>query len=109
MQRTSLHVKLRPGLVKGLEALSRKWETSVDELVEESILFCYQFAFYNLSIPQEFALKKFQRGDISLGKFAEEMGMNVPKTRKWLEEHSIPHNNSFVEDDVKMSEKSSKK
>jgi len=27
---------------------------------------------------------------ISLGKLAEEMGMNIWNTRKWLEDHDIP-------------------
>jgi hypothetical protein len=27
--------------------------------------------------------------------------MNVLNTRKWLNEHDIPQNNSFLEDDVK--------
>jgi hypothetical protein len=29
------------------------------------------------------------------------MGMSIWNTRKWLEEHDIPQNNSFLEDDVK--------
>ncbi len=47
----------------------------------------------------------FQGGYISLGKLAKEMGMSVWNIRKWLEEHDIPQNNSFLEDDVKNARK----
>ena len=55
----------------------------------------------NLSDQQRRAVEAFQGGYISLGKLAEEMGMNIWNTRKWLIEHDIPQNNSFFENDVK--------
>ncbi len=99
-QHTSLHIKLRPELAKGLETLSKKRETSVDELVGQALVSCYQVEFLNLSVKQRLAVQAFQGGYISLGKLAEEMGTNVWKIRNWLEEHNIPQNNSFSEDDV---------
>jgi predicted HTH domain antitoxin len=92
---------VKPELAKGLKALSRKRETSVGELVRQAVLSCYQLELLNLNEKQRRAVEAFQGGYISLGKLAEEMGMNVWDTRKWLIEHEIAQNNSFLEDDVK--------
>jgi len=100
MQSSTIHVKVKPELAKGLKALSRKRETSVGELVRQAVLSCYQLDFLNLNEKQRRAVEAFQGGYISLGKLAEEMGMNVWDTRNWLIEHDIAQNNSFLEDDV---------
>ena len=100
MQSSTIHVKVKPELAKGLKALSRKRETSVGELVRQAVLSCYQLDLLNLNEKQRRAVEAFRGGYISLGKLAEEMGMNVLKTRKWLIEHDIAQNNSFLEDDV---------
>ena len=101
MQSSTLHIKINPELAKGLKKLSRKRETSVGELVRKAVLSCYQLELLDLNEKQRRAVEAFQGGYISLGKFAEELGMNVLNTRKWLNEHDIPQNNSFLEDDVK--------
>lgn len=100
MQSSTIHVKVKPELAKGLKALSRKRETSVGELVRQAVLSCYQLDLLNLNEKQRRAVEAFQGGYISLGKLAEEMGMNVWDTRNWLIEHDIAQNNSFLEDDV---------
>ena len=100
MQRSTIHIKVKPELAKGLKALSRKRETSIGELVRQAVLSCYQLDLLNLNEKQRRAIEAFQGGYISLGKLAEEMGMNVWSTRKWLAEHDIAQNNSFLEDDV---------
>ncbi|MGA1867665.1 MAG: hypothetical protein ACMUJM_03860 [bacterium] len=100
MQSSTLHIKVKPELADGLKALSRKRATSVGELIRHAVISCYQLELLDLGEKQRRALEAFQGGYISLGKLAEEMGMNVLKTRKWLEEHDIPQNNSFLEDDV---------
>jgi predicted HTH domain antitoxin len=100
MQSSTLHVKIKPELAKGLKKLSRKRETSVGDLVRKAVLSCYQLELLDLNERQRRALEAFQGGYISLGKLAEEMGMNVLAIRKWLDEHDIPQNNSFLEDDV---------
>ena len=101
MQNSTLHVKIKPELAEGLKALARKRETFVGELVRQAVISCYQIDMANLSDQQRRAVEAFQGGYISLGKLAEEMGMNIWNTRKWLIEHDIPQNNSFFEDDVK--------
>lgn len=100
MHASSLRIELKPDLAEGLKALSRKRETSVEELVRQAIVSCYQFEFHNLNVKQRFAVRAYQGGYISLGKLAEEMGMNVWSIRNWLDEHNIPQNNSFAEDDI---------
>ena len=100
MQSSTIHIKVKPELAKGLKALSRKRETSVGELVRQAVLSCYQLELLNLSEKQRRAVEAFQGGYISLGKLAEEMGMNIWNARKWLIEHDMAQNNSFLEDDV---------
>ncbi len=100
MQSATLHVKVKPELAKGLKELSKKRETSVGELVRQAVVSCYQIDLLALNEKQRRALEAFQGGYISLGKLAEEMGMNVLQTRRWLQEHDIPQNNSFLEADV---------
>ncbi len=101
MQNSTIHIKVTPELASALKSLSKKRETSVGELVRRAVLSCYQLDMLNLNEKQRRAVEAFQGGYISIGKLAEEMGMNVWNIQKWLEEHFIPQNNSFLEDDVK--------
>jgi hypothetical protein len=101
MQSSTIHIKVTPELADALKSLSQKRETSVGELVRRAILSCYQLDILNLTENQRRAVEAFQGGYISLGKLAEEMGMNVWNIRKWLEEHDIPQHNSFLEEDAK--------
>ena len=101
MQKSTLHIKVKPELAKGLKELARKRETSVGELIRQAVISCYQLDIANLNEKQRRAIEAFQGGYISLGKLAEEMGLHVWDTRKWLVEHDIPQNNSFLENDVK--------
>ena len=101
MQNATLHIKVKPELSKGLKELSIKRGTSVGELVRKAVLSCYQLELLDLNEKQRRALEAFQGGYISLGKLSEEMGMNLWDTRKWLEEHDVPHNNAYAEDDVR--------
>ena len=100
MQNATLHIKVKPEIAKGLKELSKKRETSVGELVRKALFSCYQIDILSLGEKQRRALEAFQGGYISLGKLAEEMGMNVWEIRKWLYEHNISPNYSFLEDDV---------
>jgi hypothetical protein len=100
MQNTTLHIKIRPELADGLKALSKKSETSVGELVRRAVISCYQLDLLGLNEKQRRAVEAYQGGYISLGKVAEELGMNVWEVRSWLAEHDILQNNSFLEGDV---------
>ncbi|MFC1886395.1 hypothetical protein ACFLZM_05000 [Thermodesulfobacteriota bacterium] len=100
MQNSTLHIKVKPELAKGLKTLSRKKETSVGELVRRAVISCYQLDMLDLSERQRRAVEAFQGGYISIGKLSEEMGMDVLNTRAWLKDHDMPQNNAFLEDDV---------
>ena len=101
MQNSTIHIKVTPEFASALKSLSQKRETSVGELVRRAVLSCYQLDMLYLNEKQRRAVEAFQGGYISIGKLAEEMGMNVWNIQKWLDEHAIPQNNSFLEDDVK--------
>jgi predicted HTH domain antitoxin len=101
MQNSTLHIKIKPELAEGLKALAKKREPSVGQVVRQAVISCYQIDIANLSEKQRRAVEAFQEGYISQGKLAEELGMNVWNTRKWLIEHNISQNNSFYENDVK--------
>lgn len=102
MQSATLHIKVKPEVAKGLKALSRKRNTSVGELVRQAVISSYQLELISsLNIRQKRALEAYQGGYISLSRLADEMGMNLWDMRTWLQEHNIPQNNSFLEDDVK--------
>lgn len=102
MQSATLHIKVKPEVAKGLKALSRKRNTSVGELVRQAVISSYQLELISsLNTSQKRALEAYQGGYISLSRLADEMGMNLWDIRTWLQEHNIPQNNSFLEDDVK--------
>ncbi len=100
MQSSTIHIKVKPELAKGLKALSIKREISVGELVRQAVLSCYQLDLLSLSDYQKRALAAYRGSYISLGKLAEEMGMNIFAMRQWLFEHDIPQNTIFIEDDL---------
>ena len=101
MQNSTIHVKVTPEMARALRELSEKKDAPVGELVRQAIESCYQFELLNLSGNQRRALEAYLGGYISLGKLAEEMGMSLFKLRKWLDEHRILQNNSFLQHDVK--------
>jgi predicted HTH domain antitoxin len=82
MQNSTLYIKVRPELAKGLKVLAKKRETSVGELIRKAVLSCYQIDLLDLNEKQRRAIEAFQGEYISLGKLAEEMGMSAWKTRK---------------------------
>ena len=100
MQNSTLHIKVKPEIAKGLKALSKKREISVGELIRQAVISCYQLELIDLNEKQRRALEAFQGEYISIGKLAEELGMNIWDVRVWLQEHDIPQNNSFIEGDV---------
>ena len=101
VQNATIHIKVTPEIARGLKELSKKRETSVGELVRQALCSCYQIDLLSLGEKQRRALEAFLGEYISLGKLAEEMGMNVWETRKWLNEHNISPHYSFLEDDTK--------
>ena len=60
MQNSTLHIKVKPELAKGLKGLARKRETSVGELIRQAVLSCYQLDLLNLNQKQSQNLKPNQ-------------------------------------------------
>ncbi len=100
MQSSTIHIKVKPEIARGLKELSIKKETSVGELIRKAVISCYQLDLFDLSEKQNRALEAFRGEYISLGKLAEEFGMNIWDMREWLEVHNISQNNSFIESDI---------
>ncbi len=82
MQNSTIHIKVKPEIAKGLKELSQKRQTSVGELVRQALFSCYQIDLLSLGKKQRRALEAFQGGYISMGKLAEEMGMNISQKTK---------------------------
>lgn len=101
MQNATLHIKVKPEIAEGLKKLSRKRATSVGELVRQAVLSCYQTDLLALNEKQRRAIAAYQGDYVSLGKLSEEMGLSIWEMRKWLQEHDIPVNAAFLEEDVK--------
>lgn len=99
-QTATLHIKIDPKIAKSLKAIAIKRKQTVGELVRYAVIACYQPAMLGLPQHQKDALSAYRGRYISIGKLAEEMGMHVITLRKWLQEHDIPQNNVFEEDDV---------
>jgi predicted HTH domain antitoxin len=49
---------------------------------------------------QDQAILAYRDGSISIGKLAEVMGMNVMSLRVWMNEHGIPQNTCYDEEDA---------
>jgi hypothetical protein len=92
---------MKPKIAHDLKLLSKKRSMPVGELVRRAVSRCYQFDTMELAERQRLALAAFQGGYISIGKLSEEMGLTVIETRRWLDEHDIPQNSAFCENDVK--------
>jgi hypothetical protein len=101
MNSSIIHVKMKPKIAHDLKLLSKKRSLPVGELVRQAVSRCYQLDTMGLSQKQSLAFAAFQGGYISIGKLSEEMGVTVIETRRWLEEHEVPQNTVFSEDDVK--------
>ena len=99
-QTSTLHIKIDPDLAKGLKALAERRRRSVSDLVRHAVSACYQVDLLDLPETQRRALAAYQGGYISLGKLAEALGMTPVATMRWLQEHDIPQNTVFEEDDT---------
>ncbi len=76
------------------------WFNKKGELVRQAVLSCCQLDLLSLRNHQKRALEAYRGSYISLGKLAEEMGMNIFAMRQWLFEHDISQNTIFIEDDL---------
>ena len=49
MQSSTIHIKVKPELAKGLKGLAKKRKTSVGELIRQAGSSCYQLDLLNLN------------------------------------------------------------
>ena len=100
-QNATLHVKVEVTVANELKRLAKRRNQSVGELVRQAINVCYQPDLSNLSDVQAQALAAYRGSYISLGKFAEKFGLSLLEARHWLNEHNVPQNTCFGEDDAR--------
>ncbi|MDD5672775.1 MAG: hypothetical protein PHC61_01305 [Chitinivibrionales bacterium] len=100
MRSATLHIKVRPSFAQKLKSLAKKRSVPMGELVREAVASSYQLELADLSERQRTVVSAYQGGYVSIGKFAEEMGMTLLDARTWLLEHDIAQNNSFSHGDA---------
>lgn len=100
-QMDTLHIKIDHAFNIELKRLAKNRSSTVSELIRQALVACYQIDLLGLPDNQKQALEAYRGGFISLGKLSELMGLSPLKMREWLNEHQIPQNNSFSQDDVR--------
>lgn len=99
----TLHVKIDHSINNELKKLAKARSSTVSELIRQALVSCYQVELLGLPDKQRQALEAYRGGYISLGKLSELMGCSALEMRKWLNDHHIPQNNSYSDDDVKYA------
>ena len=100
MRSSTLHIKIDPDEEGYLDRLAKERKTSKGELVREAISACYQTSIKDIPLRQRRALAAYEGGFISLGRLARVMGMHVLELRAWLQEHNLPQNSCYTEQDA---------
>jgi predicted HTH domain antitoxin len=100
MRTSTLHIKVSPQFAQRLKSLANKRSVPVGELVRDAVSSSYQLDLADLSERQRAAVSAYQGGYISIGKLAEEMGLNVFAVREWLAEHDMPQNSCYTDTDT---------
>lgn len=85
----ALHLKIEQELADALARLSSERDVSIAELVRRAIRRTYAAGIEGLSERKAAALVAWEAGFISLGKLAEELGMEVLALRTWLRDHGF--------------------
>jgi hypothetical protein len=99
-QTATLHIKVEPGVARGLKQVAGRRRVTVGELVRQAVQTCYQTEWLGLTAAQRQALEAYRGGFISLGKLAEAMGLPVLKAREWLNERGIAQNSVHAREDL---------
>ncbi len=99
-QTATLHIKIEPSVAKSLKSIAKRRKQTVGELVRQAVQSRYQADRLGLTDRQRHALEAYEGGYISIGKLAEAMGLTSWEARQWLNEHGVPQNTAFSEDDV---------
>ena len=96
----TLHVKLDTPLADRLKGLAQRRGVSVATLVRQALVSTYQPQLLDLSHRHRQAVEAYQGGFISLGRLAEALGLTVLEARAWLNEHEVPQNTGFLDEEI---------
>jgi len=103
IQMDTLHVKVDHAINMELKRLAKVRSSTVSDLVRQALIVCYQVELLGLTDKQRQALEAYRGGYISLGKLSELMGKSALEMREWLNDHNIPQNCSYSNDDAKYA------
>ena len=99
-QTATLHIKVEPGMARGLKSLAKHKGQTMGELVRQALSSCYQADLAGLTAPQRQAFEAWRGGFISLGKLAQAMGLAPLAMRGWLAEHGVEEPASYHTSDA---------
>ena len=91
----TLHVKIDSELERELKRLSADRGVSIGEIVRKAVKTTYRIGVEGLSARHHDALTAHQAGYISLGKLAEELGMDVLTLRRWMAVNDFESHETF--------------
>lgn len=90
-----LHIKIDEELAAALKRLSTTRSLSIGELVRRAIRRTYLAGVEGLSARQGVAVAAYDAGYISLGKLADEIGMDAISVRRWLSDNGFEAHETF--------------
>jgi hypothetical protein len=99
-QTATLHIKVEPGLARGLKTLAKHRGQTMGELVRQALSSCYQPDLAGMTAPQRQAFEAWRGGFISLGKLAQVMGLAPLAMREWLAGHGVDSPASYQSSDA---------
>jgi len=99
-QTATLHIKIEPGVARGLKSLAKHRGQTMGELVRQALSSCYQPDLAGMTALQRQAFEAWRGGFISLGKLAQAMGLTPLAMRGWLAEHGVGETASYQPNDA---------
>ena len=91
----ALHIKVEKELAEALRRLSAERSVSIGELVRSAVRRTYLAGIEGLSQRKAAALTAYEAGFVSLGKLADELGMDAVSLRTWLSSNGFPSGETF--------------
>ena len=91
----ALHIKIDHDLADALKRMSAARSLSIGELVRRAIRHTYLAGIEGLSARQGVAVSAYEAGYISLGKLADETGLDALSLRRWLAENGFEPRETF--------------
>ena len=99
----ALHVKVEVELAEALRRLAAERSLSIGELVRRALRRTYLCGIEGLSERKAGALSAYEAGYISLGKLADELGMDPVSLRAWLADNGVAPREDFSPSDADVA------